>query len=302
MEIPNEYKDLYKHWKYHTSNPFGSTKIVLNEDHLPDIFSFISERTRIWEKKYANCKPPFTEDGILKSFRFCNIYRELDRQTIDIHRMLKPYENDFDLWLLNLSYIRFVCNPQTVKKTRFLNFNQKNNQRVMEKLKSLPTPKYGNAYVFPISVIQHSPFPTREEFFCKYLPLKISDVSLKIRKFDNIGVKDALEIVLPEFGFNFKFHWTEILIDIAYQFPEYIDLFKKFPIGPGSLPTMKLLSNADPEDTCLSLCNLVVKEFPYLTLNGEKILLSAENWEGIGCEFRKYSNLKNGFGRVRKFI
>ncbi len=36
-----------------------------------------------------------------------------------------------------------------------------------------------------------------------------------------------------------------------------------------------------------------------LTVNGEKLFLSAENWEEVGCEFRKYTNLKQGKGSKR---
>lgn len=105
---------------------------------------------------------------------------------------------------------------------------------------------------------------------------------------------------MPIFGLNFKFHWTEILIDVAYQYPKYIDLFKKFPVGPGSLPTMKKLNEVeDPVKTNLTLVSLEIPDFPYLTYDRKKVWLSAENWEGIGCEFRKYTNLSSGVGRRR---
>ena len=79
-------------------------------------------------------------------------------------------------------------------------------------------------------------------------------------------------------------------------------MFKEFPIGPGSIPTMKRLNNKhDPQKVCLSLVTSTPRNFKYLTFSGKKVLLSAENWEGIGCEFRKYTNLKNGDGRKRIF-
>jgi hypothetical protein len=33
----------------------------------------------IWERRQRNEKPPYTEDYILTKYRFCNIYRELER-------------------------------------------------------------------------------------------------------------------------------------------------------------------------------------------------------------------------------
>lgn len=302
MEIPNELKTLYKHWEYHTHSPLTNTQnIDLNNPNIEGIKKFVTERMKIWEKKYTNQQPPYTEDKLLQTYRFCNIYRELDKQTIQIHTILRELQNDFDLWLLNLAYCRYICKPETVLKTGLLSFNSENNQKAYTKLKELPSPKYGTAYIFPISTIQRSEYPNREEFFCKYLQLIIPKVSKEIRKFNRVGVVEALDRILPIFGFNMYFHWTEICIDIVYQYPQYIDLFKRFPIGPGSMPTMKLISNIDPELTNLELMKMGINDFPYLTFNGSNIYLSAENLEGIGCEYRKYTNLKNGSGRKRRY-
>jgi hypothetical protein len=38
-----------------------------------------------------------------------------------------------------------------------------------------------------------------------------------------------------------------------------------------------------------------------LTYDNVRVRLSAENWEGVGCEFRKYTNLKAGKGRKRLY-
>jgi hypothetical protein len=303
MEIPEELKTLYRHWEYHTNPPaLTSSEADLDNFIVKGIEDFAIERMRIWEKKYTNQKLPYTEDKILQTYRFCNIHRELDKQTIQVHTRLKDLRDNFPIWLLNIAYLRFVCKPETVVKTGLLSFDKTNNEKVYTKLKELDRPKYGTAYIFPISTIQKSKYPNREDFFCRYLPIMIPQISKEIEKFDRIGVKEALGRVLPIFGFNMYFHWTEILIDIAYQYPEYIDLFKRFPIGPGSMPTMKLLSNLDPELTNLELSKIDIKDFPYLAFNGKNVYLSAENWEGIGCEYRKYTNLKNGEGRRRKYI
>lgn len=301
MEIPNKLKLLYKHWQYHTDLNLQSQDFTnLDRRLMEEMANFASERMKIWKKRNSKAQPPFTKDSILRKYRFCNIYRELDRQTIEIHSQLKDMEDEFSLWLLNIAFQRFVCRPETVLEVGHLNFSKKNNNKVYKKLMSLEKPTYGNAYVFPISVIQKSNYPTREKFFCFYLPGVIDDVSKIIQGFDNNTVENALKVVLKAFGYNFRFHWTEILIDVAYQFPDKIDLFKDFSIGPGALPIMKRLSlKADPLENCNSCVLYKINNFPYPKYNSKKILLSAENWEGIACEFRKYSNLKFGRGRVR---
>ncbi len=302
MEVPQKLQDLYRHWEYHARPVAVSDNEVLDEDVLVDMEAFMSERMRVWGNKTLQQVPPFTQDKILQNFRFCNIYRELDRQTIEIHEHLKDLRNDFPLWLLNLAFHRFVCNPSTVKKVGLLNFSRENNEQVYENLMELDRPKYGTAYIFPISTIQRSKYPTREEFFCFYLPSVMKKIASAVKRFENITVLEALDTVLPLFGFNLKFHWTEVLIDVSYQYQNLINLYKDFPIGPGSLPTMKRLNNKlDPVEICNLLVHHQPANFPYLTYKGKKVLLSAENWEGVGCEFRKYTNLSLGRGRIRKY-
>lgn len=288
MEIPDGLKSLYKHWPDHTQPPQVGPKIKLDIDVVDQMLDFSSKRMQLWDKKRVN-------DSVLTKFRFCNIYRELDRQTIEFHTLLKSLEQNFDLWLLNMAFCRFICNPQTIKAIGLLSFDIENNKQVFNKLKDLRSPKYGTAYIFPISTIMKSDYPTREDFFCLYLPMVIKKCGNVIKTFNKTSVVEALEKVIPVFGFGLRFHWTEILIDVAYQYPEYLDLFKAFPIGPGSGPTMlRLNPSADPIQTCLSL-----PKTAYLTWNNKPVWLSAENWEGVGCEFRKYSNLTAGHGRRR---
>lgn len=302
MELPTQIKSLYKHWEKHTHKPQIGKQLNVDTLLYKQITQFINERLLIYEKKNADQLPPYTSDPILSKYRFCNIYRELDRQTIEFHTLLKPLENNFSLWLLNMLFCRTICNPETVKKTGLISFEIGNNQKVYDKLIQLPSPKYGNAYVFPISIIQRSQWNTREKFFCFYYPHIMKVIAEKVQSFDNSSVTEALQVLLPLFGFNLKFLFTELLIDVAYQFPEYVDLYKRFPIGPGSLPTMRMIdSHTDPEEVNLALTRMSHPAIHLFTFDNKSIHLSAENWEGIGCEFRKYTNLENGSGRKRKY-
>jgi len=303
MELPPKYRGLYKHWNRHTlprsAQPHGITD---DQSILGDLKSFVDERMQVFERKESGHSKPYSSDAILNTFRFCNIYRELDRQTIFYHELLKPLEDDFALWLLNILFCRSICNTDTVRSIGTVSFHNTEIEQAYLHLNAMKSPKYGTAYLFPISLIQKSEWNTRELFFCKYYPSVIPRVAQIVKRFEKISVSDALEKVLPIFGFNMKFLWTEVLIDVAYQYPEKIDLYKRFPIGPGSKPTMRRINHLqDPEMTNLGMIGLLDEELDLLTIDRQKIILSAENWEGIGCEFRKYSNLKNGKGRRRLF-
>jgi hypothetical protein len=302
MELPQELKALYRHWPGHTcARKAGSSNEVFADPQLfLDISAFVSERMRIWEKKYLGQPAPFTTDPILGEYRFCNILRELDRQTIEFHTLLNPLREDFPLWLLNMFYCRMVARPETVRGVGLLSFNTEENEALYKRLLAHPKPRYGTPYVFPISVIMRSDTPTRELFITQHLPRVMEDIAKEVWRWGKISVVEGVKKVLPIFGFNLQFLWTEVLIDVAYQFPEHIDLFKKFPVGPGALPTFgRIDPNVEPALLAQQLGGMSFSSG--ITYEGRPIILSAENWEGIGCEFRKYTNLSAGHGRRRLF-
>lgn len=253
----------------------------------------------MWERKQTE-STPYTLDPILSRYRFCNIFREFDKQTIAFHTLLNPLRDNLPLWLTNMFMCRIIARPETIELIGLLSFNPGENRAWLDRLQKAPTPRYGNAYVFPISTIQRSSTPTRETFLAHHLPAVMPIIAKEITSWQNHSVYDGVESILPLFGFNHHFLWTEVLIDIAYQFPERIDLFSRFPIGPGSAPTMRRINvSADPVSLVAQLANCSIDTT--ITIDGRPLRLSAENWEGIGCEFRKYTNLSAGHGRRRLY-
>lgn len=300
MELPDNLKNLYRHWNFHTKNKTANKvdSPFVNQKLFEEISWFIEERNKIWKAKTIGNNPPYTNDPILSTYRFCNIFREFDRQTIEFHTLLNPLRDDFPLWLLNMFYCRMVAQTDTIKTVGLLSFDDKENKNFYERLMNSPRPRFGTPYVFPVSVIQKSPTPTREKFIAEYLPSIMKMIADEITGWDHLSVYDGIEQILPHFKYNLRFLWTEVLIDVAYQFPQHVDLFGRFPIGPGSMPTMtKINPGIDPTLLVVKLSTLPLDTD--LTVDGKPLRLSAENWEGIGCEYRKYTNLKSGKGRKR---
>src|SRR5690242_2004233 len=98
MELPKKIKRLYRHWPSHTEyrkKLQELNKIIKNEALTKQISFFINERIKIWKKKTLRTNPPYTKDSVLSKYRFCNIYREFDRQTIEFHTLLNPVRDNF---------------------------------------------------------------------------------------------------------------------------------------------------------------------------------------------------------------
>lgn len=303
IELPHELKTLYRHWPQHVSlKPQADLYGVVQDKMLADdIVEFVQERMCIWQKKYHGAQPPYTNDAILATYRFCNVLRELDKQTIEYHTLLNPLRDNFPLWLLNMFYCRMVARPETVHNGGLLSFDKIENEKLYKQLLASPRPRYGTPYVFPVSVIMRSETPTRELFITRYLPSVMKHIATEIETWQSCSVGDGVDKIIHLFGFNLFFLWTEVLIDVAYQFPEKVNLFGRFPIGPGALPTFKKIdAGIDPECLIEKLAKIYFRSG--LTFENVPIILSAENWEGVGCEYRKYTNLKEGRGRRRLFV
>ena len=297
MELPKHLCDLYRHWPRHVGAVDRASDLA-DSLIVKEICDFAHERLLIWQKKALNEPMPYTNDPILQKYRFCNVFREFDKQTIAIHTMLNPLRDNFALWLLNMFYCRMVARPETIEGVGLLSFDLEKNRELYGRLMISSRPRYGTPYVFPISTIQKSATPNRERFICEYLPSIMKSIANEIETWESVSVIDGVKKILPLFGFNLYFLWTEALIDVAYQYPERISLFDRFPIGPGSIPTMRMIDRAaDPVDLAVRLSSVPFDS--EITIDGVPLRLSVENWEGIGCEFRKYTNLKAGKGRKR---
>lgn len=62
-------------------------------------WSFVRERHMIYLRRADGAPPPWTDDPVLGMYRFCNVYRELDRVTnwLRVH-WREPHADDPDLW------------------------------------------------------------------------------------------------------------------------------------------------------------------------------------------------------------
>jgi len=66
---------------------------------VKELFRFIAERHLIYERRQSGAKKPWTRDKILLAYRFCNVYRELDKVTQWIAiNWREPHWGDPDLW------------------------------------------------------------------------------------------------------------------------------------------------------------------------------------------------------------
>lgn len=79
----------------HDRMPFSGPPL----DGARGVFAFARERHSVAMRRASGAAPPWTDDPILRSYRFCNVYRELDKVTDWLRREWRePHADDPDLW------------------------------------------------------------------------------------------------------------------------------------------------------------------------------------------------------------
>ncbi len=115
---------------------------------VPALFEFIKERHAVWERKLAGQPKPWTQDPILQSHRFCNVYRELDTVTIWIDKNWRnPHFTDPDVWFA-MAVARLVNWPDTLAEIGYpVPWNDSHFVRTLEDLRG--TKVFTGAYMIP---------------------------------------------------------------------------------------------------------------------------------------------------------
>ena len=87
------------------------------QERIDAFFEFIYDRQEIWHKRsYLKQPAPWTSDPILNTYKFCNVYRELDAGTQAVCRYLQKPEIAPQVKLFNLTAYRFFNRRDTIEK------------------------------------------------------------------------------------------------------------------------------------------------------------------------------------------
>ena len=302
---------------------------LVNLDLLPlefDFFKFIYYRQLVWYKRFVlKEKPPWTLDEILAKFKFCNVYRELDKCTLYILNKLKSIDDRRKIFF-NVVFFRFFNRTNLyedlgIKPFLTLDLGLKNKiiygfKEKEEKGLSV----FNNAYIISSNKKGEKKYKTVINIIEKLS----GNVESLIAEIDKSKTPDESFEVIKKIPLVGSFLANEIWTDLTY-----FRFFKQgwtdndfVSIGPGSKWGLELvygrkLKRKDEMQKLRCLYNL--QNDVLLNVNkslGEKDswgrifyggafsnipYLSITNIEGSLCEFRKYLNLKRGIGRRRYY-
>lgn len=273
------------------------------EDNVARLVSFIVERESIRVKKLRGDAWPWTDDPILREYRFCNVRREDDAVTRWIAQYWRePFKGSTDLWFMMVT-ARLFNEPQT------LDFIQLNNRKDMDlaQLRRLlkQRQKTGVRIFNPAYMITTA---GRKQDKIDYIFELLQELwsqreRLRPKPGDTLN---SYHMLLGQFQGLGSFLTAQVVADLKYVEPlkSASDWHTFAASGPGSRRGMNRVLGRpvhalwSEDDWRQKLNKLQVATS--VPLRRAKIELHAQDLQNCLCEFDKYERARLGEGKPKQ--
>jgi hypothetical protein len=123
---------------------------VVHTARFRGLLTWMEERQLIYNKRQAGIRWPWTEDEILQKYRFCNVYREQDKETAWLREnWLKPYADHPNLWFACALFRQINWSPTLAEIGFPEEWKPARAVEVMEARKKRGEKTYTSAYMLP---------------------------------------------------------------------------------------------------------------------------------------------------------
>ncbi len=303
-----------------TSLRFASGFSRLDPSHLNTFWWFVCERQRIWHRRVALDRPsPWTDDRILKSERFTNVYRELDPGTqYVINEILERDESPQDR-IFNVMLYRLVGRKETHQAIGFQrvdSFDASTMRHAMRAIRDSGGSPFTAAYM----VSGYTGMGSRDkiENVARLFELIASDFESIYQQIQRATTAEQVFHVLRSVSGFGDFLAYQVLVDLTYPLvreagqpllPFSQDDWAR--AGPGARRGIALIrgdSTCSDLETMRWLRDAQTVEFDRLGLDfpwlrddrGSPVRLTLANIQNCLCEYHKYVKIRDGTGRGRR--
>jgi hypothetical protein len=303
-------------------------------DNILPFYRFIYARQSIWHKRTVLMqKAPWTDDAVLVRYKFCNVYRELDKGTITLTNFIQNADRSVEEKLYNIIAYRFF-NKHDTFSTLFRGGLNPKSFNVNDEITHFDAlhkngPIFNDAYVISPQVYKAG---ERENVKHVQILHMLNDLRSElpnlIQKLNTCSGADML-LEFQKIPFIGPFIAGQILLDCTYSTntqnkQDLTELTANdfLIVGPGAHWGLDILWNTklskkDADAACRYLFSMQTEAFDYLTIN-EDSDFSTVRWQNANyhggellalhdiqnslCEFRKHHRLTHeGAGRKRIF-
>ncbi|MFQ5492878.1 MAG: nucleotide kinase domain-containing protein [Candidatus Dojkabacteria bacterium] len=289
---------------------------------LDQFWWFVSERQTIWYKRFVDAfPPPWTDDYVLQSERFTNVYRELDPGTqYAIHSILELREPVPDK-IFNIMIYRLIGRKETHSRLGFqklATFDSGQMEYVLKEIRDkLEQPPFTGAYM--VASFSQMGSSDKIENIASLFELVQKNFANTYQKILSArDPQEAYKAIKNNYGFG-EFLSYQVLVDLLYPLrvngnrsilPFTHDVWAK--AGPGAKRGIGILlkknTKLKPLDVMLDLRRGQRQEFTRLGIDfpflrdtdGTEREISLANIQNCLCEYHKYVKIGEGTGKGRR--
>lgn len=292
---------------------------MMTEEQMVPFWYWINERDRIyWRKGDGQANNfPWTQDPILQTYRFCNVYRELDRVTIAFKEQIRrPYEDNPNLWFMYTIARQFNW-PPTIQalideglwptKT----WDGKKAGKYLDKLSKQGMQQYNGAYMTTGSGVPEG--WSKARFMCEILFEKVWQERKEMSAICQTSIEYCTKAFTQFNGFGL-FLGYEVATDLRHcegWLDKAPDIFTWANTGPGAKRGLNRLHGRPLEQSIkeqqaleemrylLSMAPLYLDKGFIGNVDKSKPLFEMRDVEHCLCETDKYLRAKTGEGRPK---
>lgn len=282
--------------------------MLVNEEAYQDFFYWINERHKIFLKKWRGDHKPWTDDPILRDWKFCNVFRQYDKQSkLLIDNVIKPHWNDdLSLMLFNiyafrafnwaptyanlvkdfgkngwLEYWSDTVGKDSLQDTLITNGKLTSGAYMIRGREGMP--KY-ESIVQTLTDIWQEKEHVAKQFIDSVFSLEAAQILLYSRGYWGWGPFTTYQIVL-DLTYT---KWLENAVDI--------NTWCEF--GPGAIRGIREIYPELPKNMMLDAIRGLLLDSPKF-LEGHVPTLTLQDIEFSLCELQKYRRIKAG-GRSKE--
>lgn len=266
-----------------------------------DLVFWVKEREAIRERKERGEPPPWTDDEVLRTYRFCNVYREDDKVTRWIAKHWRDPNKNCPHIVINMCVARMVNWPDTLAELGYF----KDGWNAQHFINILSSRRRRGEKVWTAAYMVTGGYSAGGEPK-EIIVAKVLDHAVRFCGFVRKGetLQEAYDhlINIPGMG---SFLVAQVIADLKYTplLSNADDWFDWCAPGPGSMMGLNILRDRDlrayiPESQFRDEVNVVRRWLKDQT--GYE--LCAQDAQNCLCEFSKYvrakhfkQNLKNKY-------
>jgi hypothetical protein len=293
----------------------------INREALNLFWYFISERQHVWYRRVIEGKQhPWTDDEILRKYRFTNVYRQLDPGTQYVIQEILEKDATRRDKIFNVMLYRLIGRLETHDDLGFQPLETFDPDGFEEDLKRRRDDRNETIFTGAYMVAGYNQLGSSDKV--ENVAHLFGQIASNKEFFDHListeSAREAYDLIKSQPGFG-NFLSYQVLVDLLYPINCYGgDAVLPFSPnewsspGPGAQKGLKrLVEDFDGFDR-LELMRWLQRnqqqefsrldlDFPHLrSEDGQRVELSLPNIQNCLCEFYKYHKILHSDGRARR--